>query len=422
MKVSPYLCEREVGIEFYASDLSGIGGTLRKKAEDFTVDELFSPVTGDGPYLVCRLVKKDWELHHLIKEIAKKLGISHRRIAWAGTKDKHALTSQLISIYNGNINDISNLSIKDVRIECIGNSPEPLSLGMLNGNRFSIWIRDCSDDDLPDRLHMYQAIIQTGVLNYYGVQRFGVIRPITHHVGEKILRGDFEGAVMAYIGLSFPQEPELIQSARNNFLLNRNPYDGLHELPVHLSYERAMLHYLVTHTGDYRGALKVLPPKLLSMFVSAFQSYLFNRSLSYRCAEGQLLGEPNIGDILIFENKKLDIVTSSNIQVATLHLNRGRAKIGLCIPGSKPLPFKSSSNVIASQILDEKNISDQQFKEASTFVNTTFSGYSREIALKTNISYGVSGNDVYLEFSLLPGQYATTICREIMKVDPLTLI
>lgn len=420
--LSPYPIEHELGIEYYATDIPGIGGTIRKTAEDFIVDEISSPVSGAGPYLVCRLIKRDWDLQHLVKEMAKKLGISHRRISWAGTKDKRALTSQLITIYGVDVSDIDGLSIKDATIEYIGRSRESLSLGMLNGNRFSIWIRDCSNDDLNDRLNSYQSLIETGILNYYGVQRFGVIRPITHHVGEKILLGDYEGAVMVYIGYSFPQEPEITKNARDNFLRHNNPLDGLKELPVHLSYERAMLHYLATHRGDYRGALKVLPPKLLSMFVGAFQSYLFNRSLSHRCGEGKRLDDPDVGDILIFENGKMDIVTPSNLQVAKLHIIRGRAKIGIFMPGSKPLPFGNSSNFIAAKILDEKKISEEQFKGASNFVATTFSGYAREISLKANMSYQVSGNDVHLEFSLLPGQYATSICREIMKVDPLTLI
>jgi tRNA(Glu) U13 pseudouridine synthase TruD len=37
---------------------------------------------------------------------------------------------------------------------------------------------------------------------------FGAIRPVTHRVGEWILRGDYEQAVLTYIGMEFPGERE----------------------------------------------------------------------------------------------------------------------------------------------------------------------------------------------------------------------
>ena len=60
----------------------------------------------------------------------------------------------------------------------------------------------------------------------------------------------------------------------------RDPAVALRELPVQMSFERSMLSYLHARPGDYAGALQQSPPRLLSMFVSAFQSYLFNCALS----------------------------------------------------------------------------------------------------------------------------------------------
>ncbi len=82
--------------------------------------------------------------------------------------------------------------------------------------------------------------------------------------------------------MEFPGEPEEIQAIRSAFRETRDPSAALHALPVQMNYERAMLHHLSEKPGDYAGALQVLPPKLLSMFVSAFQSYLFNLALSRR--------------------------------------------------------------------------------------------------------------------------------------------
>ena len=70
-----------------------------------------------GPYLICRLTKKNWELQHAVKEIAKRLGISHRRIGWAGTKDRNAITTQWISIYDVTPEQVSSVYLKDIILE-----------------------------------------------------------------------------------------------------------------------------------------------------------------------------------------------------------------------------------------------------------------------------------------------------------------
>ena len=115
-----------------------LGAVLRTTADDFRVDEIPAEVGNEGPYLICRLVKRDWELQHAVKELAKRLGISHRRIGWGGTKDRHAVTSQLISLYNVTPEQIGNVRLKDITLEVIGHSQHGLSLGSLKGNRFEI--------------------------------------------------------------------------------------------------------------------------------------------------------------------------------------------------------------------------------------------------------------------------------------------
>ena len=81
---------------------------------------------------------------------------------------------------------------------------------------------------------------------------------------------------------NFPGSLRRSRQSVQRFSATRDPAPALHALPVQMNYERAMLHHLVERPGDYAGALQVLPPKLLSMFVSAFQSYLFNLALSRR--------------------------------------------------------------------------------------------------------------------------------------------
>jgi tRNA pseudouridine13 synthase len=421
MKKTPYPLERELGMELYTTDTPGTGGALRKQAEDFLVEEIPAPVESAGPYLLCRLIKKNWELQRLVKEIARILGISHRRISWAGTKDKHAVTTQLISLYDVDPVAIQKISLRDVTLQVVGKAAAPLSLGMLEGNHFSLWIRDCSGENLESQVNTCVHAARKGIFNYYGIQRFGARRPITHLVGKKILQGDFEGAVLTYAGLSFPDEPEETRQAREGYWQTRDPKAALRNFPVYLTYERTLLHHLTGAPGQYREALATLPPKLLSLFVSAFQSYIFNSALSARCEEGLSLYEPVEGDMLVFSTGRTDCVTSSLLPAAQLQVQRGRARPALFIPGSRPEDWKIASPR-ACEILAEHGITPEHFSHVQDFVSTAFQGFHRVISLSTDISSRTEGNDVHLRFTLAPGQYATTVCREFMKSDPLSLI
>jgi len=423
MRKSPYPLEQDLGIHYYASDADGIGGKLRSAAEDFIVEEIPLPSSGGtGPYLVCRLTKKNWEHQHAIKEIAKRLGVSHRRIGWAGTKDRRAVTTQLISIYRVPPKMVENVRLKDITLEVVREQNTQLSLGDLQGNRFDIIIRKAASPGLAERVEQITGDVATGIPNYYGIQRFGAVRPVTHLVGERILAGDYEGAVLTYIQKTFPLETETARQVRTEFGTTRDSEAALRKFPVSLGYERAMLQYLHNNPGDYAGALQELPQKLLSMFVSAFQSYLFNEGLSRRIEQGHSLLEPLPGDRLLFTNGKEDVVSSKNRQTAAQHISRGRCGIAIFMPGKDRFIPSSDSEHYMNGLLDERGIGAENFLQASAFVRTKFGGALRPISLHTNVGTGVEDTSVRLQFTLPPGHYATTVAREYMKADPLQMI
>ena len=424
MRLSTWPLEDLLGMKYYASDTAGIGGKLRSVPEDFVVEEIPLVKKGgtSGPFLICRLTKTNWELQHAIKEIAKRLGISHRRIGWAGTKDRNAVTRQWISLYNVTAEQVGRIHLADIILEPLGQANEALSLGDLLGNHFDIVIRDADPADLEQRVSAINTTVSLGIPNYFGLQRFGATRPVTHLVGEWILKGDYEQAVMSYAGQAFDGEPEQVREIRTAFFKTRDIPAALSDLPPQMSYERAMLHYLHSHPADYAGALQELPPKLLSMFVSAFQSYLFNCALSQRFDDGHTLTAPLTGDHLLFANGRTDTVTSNNSHAVSLHIQRGRCSIALFMPGKEPFEARSDGDHAIAALLAQRGITGKDFARASAFVRTKFDGAYRPIALKTLIDASLDKNDVRLKFSLPPGHYATTVCREFMQADPVQMI
>jgi tRNA pseudouridine13 synthase len=158
------------------------------------------------------------------------------------------------------------------------------------------------------------------------------------------------------------------------------------------------------------------------MFISAFQSWLFNMTLSARLREGRGLTEPAPGDRIVFVNGKEDRVTAAGVPAARVQIARGRCRIGIFMPGSVEFVPEGRDEENMALLLAEHGITPAQFDAASEYVGTYFNGAIRPISLTAEIDTRVEDRNLALSFTLPPGHYATTVCREYMKTDPLKMV
>src|ERR1051325_4349582 len=203
----PPALERALGMERYLTDTPGIGGRLKTFPEDFVVDEVplaFPPPAAEGKYTIAAVRARNWETNRLVGEIARRLGVSRESVFFAGTKDKRAVTTQYRSL-RASEEAVRALDLKDVEILETRRADRAPKIGELVGNRFQIRVRAARGDPQPclDRI-----AAEGGFPNYFGLQRFGVLRPITHLVGEQIVRGNLAEAVRLYVGHPVPTEPD----------------------------------------------------------------------------------------------------------------------------------------------------------------------------------------------------------------------
>ncbi len=326
--------EKKIGIETFFTSQPGLGGKLRVKPEDFIVKEIpnYPPQNKDGKFTIAEITSTSWETNLLLRELSSHLHISKQRINFAGTKDKRAKKTQFMSFYNVPIEKIKEIKIKDVEIENIYQSDKSIKIGNLNGNYFEIIIRDINQQIKPEKVKEIFSIIQNndGFPNFFGIQRFGIIRPITHIVGKYIIKGDFEKAVMTYIGNPIKGEDEETYNLRRNLEKTKNFSQALKTYPNHLSFEKAILNKLVVNPNDFVGSLKELPKNLLTMFVYAYQSYLFNRILSIRIKKGLPINKAIQGDVVLaFRNGAFDEETipvkKNNIDKVNIQISKGKA-------------------------------------------------------------------------------------------------
>lgn len=430
-----FMLDHIAGSFFYSTSTPGLGGVLRQNVSDFIVREIsdFKQST-PGKYIIAELTKENWDTHHFVKAFSKKLQISHKRIGFAGTKDKRAVTTQLMSIYDVSRQDVENILMKDIRIKVLGTSSKSIGLGDLIGNEFEIIVRGL-DYGFEDACRIAsdttaQIRAEGGVPNFFGIQRFGSKRPITHKIGKDIIFGDMESAVFRYIAEPGPYENSETKSARDYVFKTKDIRGGLLKFPDYLGHEKALMNHLLSSPEDFKGAFECLPKNLYMMFVHAFQSRIFNRIVSERLRCGLHLNEAVAGDIVCYRSKenipdpsRLERVCEKNVEGINNLLRRKRAFITAPLFGYDTQTAEGLPGEIESQIIESEGVTSEMF-QVSHFPEVSSSGLRKEILLHVDPICSVqktdmSGEIFCLKFRLPKGSYATTVLREYMKTDPL---
>ena len=265
---------------------------IKQQPQDFVVEEITPseeviqvgkdyPFTGgEGEHLIFVMEKTNWATMGAMRELRKRLHCSEKRLGFAGTKDRRAVTAQRCSAWKMNEKELANVRIKDIILKPL-HYGDRVGLGDLWGNKFTITVREFDGKgEMPSRIP-----------NLFGPQRFGENRPITHLVGQAIVNGQFHDAVDTYLFKTMDSDVDrhIRKECAGDYV------KALEKFPHYLKYERSMLGHLAKSSNDYVGALRAVPRKLLVMFVHAYQSQLFNQILEER---GKLGFEPIDGDIL----------------------------------------------------------------------------------------------------------------------------
>jgi tRNA pseudouridine13 synthase len=443
--------EKELGMETYATHSPGVGGRIRQMLDDFVVEELlvdgslaevsaqvegWEPA-GMGNYLICVLVKRRWDTFLAVREVAKRLRISQKRIRFAGIKDTKALTAQHISLQNVSPDSVARVNIKDIRLYPQRFSKERMYSQLIKGNRFHITVRaiDHSASVIEERAKSVQDEIERvgGIPNFFGHQRFGTIRPNTHQVGKHLTRGDAERAALVFLAEPSVYEHSEAREARQQLQDTLDFGEALERFPRFLRYERFMLRHLAKYPNDYVGAFRTLPRRLRKLFVQGYQSYLFNRFLSERIRRGIPLDEPQIGDYTIkldeheLTTEEYDQATETNIQTIEQSVKEGKMCVAAPLVGPDQPPSKGVQGEIEQKILEAENVTPQKFKvpfmpEATAegrvraILNPVWNMVQEEIA---DDSENESKQMMKLGFTLNRGSYATVVLREFMKPQDL---
>ncbi|HEX7482972.1 MAG TPA: tRNA pseudouridine(13) synthase TruD, partial [Candidatus Bathyarchaeia archaeon] len=184
--------EKLLGIDVYASKNEGVSGAIRESVDDFVVEEVLvdgskASVNGDlrsrvlgsshqkQRFLLCVLIKRNWDTFIAVKNIAKFLGIDQARVQFAGIKDAKAVTAQHITLENILMEDVGKIDIKEISVTPVGYVREMLSLFYLLSNNFTITIKSINSSEASIKESITQTINElealSGIPNFFGHQR-----------------------------------------------------------------------------------------------------------------------------------------------------------------------------------------------------------------------------------------------------------
>jgi len=446
--------EKFIGIEAYATSSLGVGGVIRHCVEDFVVREVLVDGSEAGMtlsernveqralgsssvenrYLLCVLVKRNWDTFLAVKAVARQLGISTKRVQFAGIKDAKAVTAQHITVEDVSAEEIQKVQAKDIEIYPIGYFRSKLSSYYLLGNHFHITIRAISHSKPKIKERITKTIEELkgigGAPNFFGHQRFGTTRPITHLVGKAIIQRNFEKAAMLYLAKSSPHEHPESRWAREQLQKTQDFKQALKNFPKKLRYERLMLDHLVKKPEDFITAFRKLPTKLRRLFPQACQAYLFNEFLSKRIEKGLLLNRAKVGDYVVnVERSGLPMLRMCRIAStdACGEINKaiqtGKMQLAIPLVGFKQHPSKGVQGEIEKQILQEEDIAMENFRIDAVPEMSLRGGLRATIVSLNNFSLEEISEDhansskhkAKISFTLYRGSYATIVLRELMK-------
>jgi len=386
--------DSQIGISVYSTTFTGIGGKIRLSPDDFQVSELISKkaeksISDQDGYAVYKLKKKNIDTNHALSGIFVKKGI---RLKSLGLKDASAITEQFVCSGNKG-RTIENFSTDKYSLKKIGYVKKPLSKKDMVGNHFKIKISECSNE-------LSSFTEYDKILNFYGYQRFGSKRAVTHLIGKALLKRDFKKAIELILCFTSTYDSKENTEIREKLSDPVNYGRYFDQVPSQMDIERIVLKEMIDH-GEPIRAIRAIPVSLRRFYIQAYQSFIFNQSLSSAFLDGENLFESESGDVCFDFN----------------------GIIGKYVKGldqNLALPFvgysyykKTRFDYQISKILQQEEISPKDFfiKEMQ---EVSSEGGFRQAAIHC-YDYSVHENTV--EFSLSRGSFATILLREIMKSE-----
>lgn len=390
-------------------ELPGIGGSYKQCPEDFFVEEIpLYPCSGRGEHLYLQIEKRGLTTSEMLRRIASSFKLSEREIGYAGLKDAQAVTRQWISVPTNCEKNLARLDQLPLKILTSNRHDNKLRLGHLAGNRFRLRVADpvASAKERADQI--LEQLKKHGVPNRFGEQRYGLLGN-SHRLGQLLITGKYPQFCHELIGdpgqiknQEWKQAAELFRNGKISA--------AAQQFPSRMRDEKHLAGMLARGQSP-KSAVLALPKRLLRLYLSALQSWMFDQLLLQRLPE---LGCLQKGDLAIKH------VNGACFLVEDAVIEQPRAD---CFEISPTAPLFGSKVKLAEQtpgtnelaLLKRVGLCPEDWKLGG---GLTMSGERRALRVPISaFSTTETGKDLQLDFCLPRGSYATSVLVEVIKND-----
>lgn len=386
--------DSEIGISVYATQTNGTGGRIKTSNDTFIVKEILSDkalksISDNNGFSVYILQKNGIDTMHALRDVEKRFGLVLKSM---GLKDANALTEQYV--FSKTISkSFEKIEGKNYLLRRIGFIKKPFSKKDMIGNHFEIKI-----DNLLKPLSDFKEYEK--ILNFFGYQRFGSRRPITHHVGKSIIQQNYEKAVDFLLNFCSEYDTEKNNANRRIISERVSNASAIETIPKSMDIEISILKKL-SETNDMKVAIRSISLQMRRFYIQAYQSYIFNKTLSLAFDYGEDLLNPKEGDVCFDRNYMLGKFQNDPHQ-----------RLAVPLVGHSYFP-KTRFDFYIQKILKEEEISIQDFF-IKDFQEISIEGGFRNSLIQCN-NFEINNDTV--KFNLSRGSYATIVLREILKPE-----
>lgn len=258
---------------------------FKVQPEDFIVEERVRlPLSREGPFALYQVCKRSLTTLEVQARMAAVLGLPRSAVLFPALKDRNSIALQYASVKG---TGPAKLEGRRFSAQFVGRSPRPLHPRDLQGNHFTITLRDLRSEEARRLRARLDQMEHSGLPNYFDRQRFVSYIPGQGFLGRRILERDVEGALRAYLTQPFESDPPEVRAFKSLARERWGEWGLLLEAAPRPSNLRSVLTFLKDHPTDFRKALNLVTPRLLSLWLAAYQSFLWNR-IAGRYLEGRL--------------------------------------------------------------------------------------------------------------------------------------
>ncbi len=255
---------------------------VKQRREDFVVEEKARIAASDrGAHAVYLLRKEGIGTIEALRAVRRLWRIRSREIGFGGLKDRHAKTTQWVTIPDG---PRRNLKEPAFRLTYEGRSEVPMSRMLLQGNLFRVRLRDLSEAEARTVARRLGQAVDAGLPAYFDDQRFGSLRGGGGFAALHLLRGDPEAALKALIASPSKEDRAEVRARKAAI---RAAWQDVGPVVPRLAGSplRAPVLHLAGNPGDFLGAFATLDREERRLTASAYASAVWNRAVAARVAE-----------------------------------------------------------------------------------------------------------------------------------------